>query len=261
MKHTQEWNTFFTIEKNITCDTHLHQTIELARAARPAAMARRRISVRVMILKQFRFFAPKIWLLQGMVLAALCALFLQFHGMQSISGIIRIPWMQRNICRFLCLCSGVIVMSAIPLLARSSKYRMLELEQSTYFSVRGNLLAPLLFIGIGDLGMLSVLALAAERLNLTGNAIFLSMIIPYLTAAVFCLMLWVRMKQPLFNSIGALFSIAAACLIYLIVEQSMIFLPDHAIYCWIIYASLCAGILYRECRNLHRKGTAENMLS
>ena len=79
---------------------------------------------------------------------------------------------------------------------------MFELEQSTRFAVSGNLLSQLLFIGIGDLGMLTVLALLIGRHGLTMSVTLLSLVVPFLTATVCCLMLWTRIDPALFQTAG-----------------------------------------------------------
>lgn len=260
MKHNKQWNTFFAVERDIPYETHLRQTKELALLTAQSISYRQRISFGNMIAKQLKFSAPKIWTLQGIVLAALCACLFQFYGMGLQYDTADYYSLQRNSPKLLCLCSSIVVMSSIPLLLRSARYKMMELEQSTYFSIRGNLLAQLFFIGIGDLGMLSVLVFLAKKFQITHNTVFLSLVIPYLTAAVTCLMLWIRTAPASFPGVGMAACVLSSYLAYLAVNRSKILLAETSVYLWVIYAIACIGILCLECRKLYYQNAAEEML-
>ena len=154
-KTEQQLQKFFAVEQQVDYSTHLRQTVASAQSARHMCPSRQRISFGALVIKQLKFIALKIWLLQGIVLSALCALFLYYYDTGVIVHGEYIPSI------LLGLCGGIIVLSAAPLLLRPTRYQMFELEQSTYFSNRGGILSQLLFIGIGDVGMLTVLSLLA----------------------------------------------------------------------------------------------------
>lgn len=260
MKHDEQWNSFFAIENKIPYKKHMRQTIELAHLSKQAIPCRKRISFGSLAAKQLKFFALKIWALQGIALAALCALFIQFYGLELLCNEAAFCLMQRNSPKLLCLCGSIVVMSSIPLLFRSTRYKMMELEQSTYFSVRGNLLAQLVFIGIGDLGMLAVLVSLARKFQISHSTVFLSLIIPYLTAAAACLMLWMRTAPAFFPGLGMAACMLSAYLAYAAVNQSRILFADASLYLWVIYAIACIGILYYELRRLYSQNAVEGML-
>lgn len=238
---------FFAIEQNLSYEEHMQETITLARAVSPPAACRRRLSPGSLAWKQLKFFAPRVWFWQGMILAALCAVLFQWYGADAFHSMESLGWSARSLPKFLGLCGGVTAASAIPLLLRSTRYQMLELEQSTYFSVRGNLAAQLLFICIGDLGMLAVLALCAESLRVAGGTILLSLVIPYLTASVSCVMLWVRTPSSFFRNAGAVLCLASSYLAGALAEQGRQLAPRVQITFWVMYAAACIYVLYHEC--------------
>lgn len=241
---------FFAIEKSLSYEEHLQETIALTHTVRLHAAHRRRLPLGSLVLKQLKFFALRVWFLQGMILAVLCTLLIQLYDIGALHSTEIPEWGERSLSKFLGLCGGVIVMSAIPLLLRSTRYKMMELERSTYFSARCNLLTQLVFIGIGDVGMLVVLALCAGRFRLTYGTIFLSLVIPYLTAAVSCVMLWTRTSPSFFRNAGVILCIASSYLVCELVERSRMLLPNVQTLLWIVYVAACIGVLYHECRNI-----------
>ena len=245
---------FFTVEQRTDYGTHLRQTIETAQSVRQSVLYRHRISFWALVCKQLKFIALKIWLLQGMILSVLCALFLYYYDTGVIVRGEYIPSI------LLGLCGGIIVLSAAPLLLRPTRYKMLELEQSTYFSNRGGILSQLLFIGMGDMGMLTVLILLAKHYRIAADGIFLFLVIPFLTAAAAGLMLWERTSPFVFQKTGIAVCLLSSCLICEIAEKSRISFPDMPLYLWGCYALVCVCILWFEYRRLYRQENLEKML-
>lgn len=252
MNHKEQWNNFFTIEQNIAYGPHLQETLQKAHE-RLNTTARKRgpsLSFRGLVAKQFRFLAWKIWLMQGMILAALCAVFFCFYT----ASLIR--WPGSTLPKFLCCCSCIIAMSAIPILKRSVSYQMAELERSTHFSTGGNVLSQLLFIGIGDVCMLTLLALFISKSGLTTSVILISLVIPFLTAATACLMLWARTPFSVFERTAVPLCILpclSICALFGQLWDRYGSLTSKAGYAgWIAYALVCTTLLYNECRRLYR---------
>ncbi len=256
MKKRKQWNTFFAIEKNLAYESSMQTTRELAALRLDAAAAKHRAALpfAALIRKQLTFTVWKIWFFQGMVLAALCAAFLCLYHENLLNRIISPPP------EFLCLSSSIVALSAIPILGRSSRYRMMELEQSTRFSTLGSLAAQLIFIGIGDLAMLSVLAFIVWQYGLTGSVIFIYLIVPFLTTAATCLMLWIRSAPSAFERRAVLLCAAATLLIWQVINRYKDSRPDGELWFWYVYAFLCLGILYREYRKLRLVIYTEKML-
>lgn len=257
MKHNEQWSAFFAIEKDLPYRSHMEAAKERARLSLTAAVSSARhgssLSFGALIRKQLRFFAWKIWFLQGMILAALCTAFLCLYHESALS------WFAATLPKFLCCCSGAVALSAVPLLRRSFRYRMMELEQSTRFSVTGSLAAQLLFIGIGDLTMLTVLAGIVWQYGLTGSVIFVSLVIPFLTTAATCLMLWVRTAPSGFERRAVLLSIATTLLMNRLIDWYQISSLDDVLWGWCLYALICLAILYHAYRKLQSISYTEHI--
>lgn len=257
MNHKEQLQTFFALEKNVSYESHLQDTKQKVLETKQSFAPRHTLSFGGLILKQFRFLAWKIWLIQGMLLAAPCTVLLDFY-----SASIRLT-PGNALPKFLCLCSGIIAMSAIPILKRSYRCRMSELEQSTRFSVGGNVLSQLFFIGIGDLFMLSVLGVYVMRCGLTGSVIFISLVIPFLTSTAASLMLWTRVSNAVFEKTAVLPCILPPLSMYALIEgyaSRYGNLPfDQKTGGFIVYALICITILYRECRRLHMYGNTHKL--
>ena len=250
----QQLHNLFAIENQNDYNTHLQHTVTAVRSVYQASPCRRHISFPLLVFKQLRFVALKIWLVQGMILSALCSLFLFHYDTDVIRFNEYIPR------RILALCGCIIVLSARPLLLRPIRYRMLEVEQSTYFSSRGVILAQLLFIGIGDIGMLAVLTFLAIKYQFEADTVFLFLVIPFLTAAAAGLMLWLRTSPSLFQKAGIPVCILSSFLICETVKRSLVFSQTIPLILWGSYALICVCILYRECKELYLQKNWENML-
>ncbi len=246
----------FTIEQNTDYEAHLHATLQLVRkeAERLHIADRSPLSFAGLAAKQFKFFAWKIWIFQGMVLAVLCSLFLSTYKFQFSM------WLTATLPKFLCLCSAVIAMCSIPILKRASRYKMLELEQSTHFSIKNGLLAQLLFIGIGDLFMLVTLMVIVAMYGLSVSVAFISLVIPFMTAMSACLMLWARTSLSYFQTKGILLCLLSAWLGYLIVDKGATLQQPAQLCLFSGYLLLCAGISYHAYRRLSCQSTIEKML-
>lgn len=108
--------------------------------------------------------------------------------------------------------------------------------------------------------MLSILAVTARSYDLTHKVIFLSLVIPFLTSASACLMLWIRSTPQFFERAVILFCILPPLLTILVIEKyETAFFDIESIYQY-LYAALCVGILFYGCRNLYTRNNTENML-
>ena len=256
MKHQKQWNSFFALEKNVPYTSHLQYTKELSQICRASSAGKRKTSSAfgTLVKKQFRFMAWKLWFFQGMILAVLCAVFFCLFENDDPN------WFTAALPKFLCCCSVTVAMSSIPLLKRAARFQMMELEQSTRFSVSGILAAQLLFIGIGDLSMLAVLALTVIRYELTGSVVFFALVVPFMTTAVTCMMLWIRTTPAIFGRMSILFCIATVLFMNRILDWYRDSKETVRIGYWCIYLLACLCILYHEYRRLRFTNCTEKML-
>lgn len=253
-KTEKQLQNFFAIEKRADYNTHLWQTLKAAQSVHQTYPRQHHISFFTLVLKQLRFIALKIWLVQGLLLSVLCSLFLFFYDGGGIRFREYIP--RQTLALFGC----VIVLSAGPLLLRQVRCKMLEVEQATYFSNRGGILAQLLFIGIGDTGMLAVLILLAIRYRIAAVTIFLFLVIPFLTAASAGLMLWARTTSSFFQKTWIPLCAASSCLICETVKGSLALSQNIPLIFWSFYALVCVCILCCEYRRLYRIDSMEKLL-
>lgn len=243
-KEKERWKDLLAVERGVLYELHLEETKKSAQKEMTKLVNRGNLSLRGLIAKQLKFLAWKIWLLQGMVLAALCAAFYSLYGGMELW------WNERFFARFLCGSGGVIAACALPILQRSLRYGMYELECSTRFSIKGGLAAQLLFVGIGDAGMLGALAYLMMRCGAGGRIIFLFGVIPFLTAAVTGLMLWKRIKGgtsvclPLLACMGAVFAA------YKMIAAVASLFKEGILWFGVFYAFLCVCMLGKMCRKL-----------
>lgn len=137
---------------------------------------RRRINYSEFLKRQLRFIGWPIWLMQGTALIMLCIVFygpLNFYLEDSVKGIAFL----------LCCLSVLVLLSSVPIIHRSVRYKMREIELSTRFSSVKLLLAKLLLIGIGNLVLLSVIfLLTITNTSLQTESVLLYLLLPYLAA-------------------------------------------------------------------------------
>lgn len=260
MREKERWKKLLAIEEDVSYEAHLKETQRLVREARPVFVRQCPLSFGKLMVKQIKFLAWKIWFLQGMVLALLCAVFVSRHGTYVLSGnlsggeagILPVEGTERFFARFLCGCGGIIAACALPILQRSMRYKMFEVERSTRFSVRGGLAAQLLFIGTGDIGMLAALGFLVMRYGADGRVVFLFGVIPFLTAAVSGLMLWTRKEHCASAMLPLLLCEASVWAAYEGVGAVSRLLPDGVMQLGVLYALLCIGAIGWAYRQLFR---------
>lgn len=269
---------FFSVEKEIDYEESLRQTVAAALDLPPVRFRSPHLSFGALLLKQTRYLALKIWTLQGAVLAALCALLLLCFGTDGA-----VVYSLRTLRIFFSLCSTAILFSSAPLWMRSRRCRMQELEASAYFARRGTLLAPLLFIGLGDAVMLAVFGVFAARTTAADGGLLLYLVIPFLTAAAVLVMLPSRLGHSGFSAarttacvmpyrtassctapsytvpagavpacIGTACA-ASVCIVYGLLTESLRAAPSLCPCLWSCYALLCAWLIGRGCRTLYRQ--------
>lgn len=137
---------------------------------------RRRINYSEFLKRQLRFIGWPIWLVQGTALIILCIVFngpLNFYLENSVHGIAFL----------LCCLSVLVLLSSVPMIHRSIRYKMHEIELSTRFSAVKLLIAKLLLIGIGNFVLLSVIfLLTIANTSLQTESVMLYLLLPYLAA-------------------------------------------------------------------------------
>lgn len=160
-------------------ESHLHATILLARRETCQKQRRKRISLIRFFGKQLSFIGWKIWIVQAIFLLSVYGVFSDFFDY---------PWTSLRLAKLLFCLSVAVFMTALPLLYRSVRYRMQEIEAVARFSSAKLLLARLIGIGIGDIALLGgifLFTLAKSSLS-TDSAVFY-LCFPFFLAGGVCL--------------------------------------------------------------------------
>lgn len=224
----------------ITNDSHLHATILLAEREVCLKQRRERISFAHFLRKQIGFIGRKIWIVQGVSLFVMSVLIPRFYG--------DFLTLQQMIKRLACL-SILIFMTALPLLYRSVRYRMQEIETASRFSGGKLLLARLILIGIGDICLLTGIFFSSIiNTLLPADSVFFCLCFPFLLSCSVCLYLLGHLTPRKFLAGSLLFCSFLAVLFALIPGQYM-FLYQPSLSA--VRALLCAFLLALCVHQLH----------
>lgn len=134
--------------------------------------------------QQIRFVGWKIWILQ---LVMLIFLSVQFLSITKLSFGISLNMISHFVFACALLTSAVI----LPVIYRSRRYQMHEVEACTYFSSSRILLSNVLIIWLGDLAVISCIALLVASKTATGfSMVVLDTFLPFGAASfgIFCVM-------------------------------------------------------------------------
>ena len=164
---------------SILDDSHLQAVTLLVRQEICRKQMRKRISFTCLLRKQIPLIGWKLWGLQGLFFLAVYAVLSDF------SDYLKSPL---HLAKLLFCLSVMVVMTALPLLYRSFRYRMQEIEAAARFSSVKLLLARLIVISIGDLSLLGGILLAAlAKTSLSADCAVIYLCLPFLLSGSGCL--------------------------------------------------------------------------
>ncbi len=129
-------------------ESNLENTIQQARLQAGKKYRRGRIPFRRFLSRQVRYIGWQLWTVQGLMLLLFDRMLIRLYGERFWDS-------QASVARLLLCVSTLVAMMALPLLYRSRKYRMQEVEAASYFSSAKLLTAKLAAIGIGDAALLA----------------------------------------------------------------------------------------------------------
>lgn len=155
-------------------NAHMQATILLSKREACLRQERTRITYFCFLKKQIRFIAWKVWAAQSMLLLIISILLSRFFNFS---------FTPRQAIKLLACLSVLIFMTALPLLYRSVRYQMQEVETAARFSGVKLLLARLFIIGIGDICLLTAVFLATViKTALPTDSIVFCLCFPFLLA-------------------------------------------------------------------------------
>lgn len=169
-------------------ENHLRQTIFLTGECYQKHRKKERIGFGGLLLRQFRFIGWKMWLVQGLYL---------FLFIKAIRFLFHIEVMGvRHISYMLCLSSVMIAWTMVPIIGRSIRFRMFEIENAALFSGGRLLIVQLLVIGGGGLPVLgTAFWLMTRRYLYQFSEVAFAMFLPLLAVISLFLYLFRRMRN------------------------------------------------------------------
>lgn len=163
-----------------TDDKHLAYTLSLAGNETVRMQRKERISYARFLSMQIKYIGWKIWAAQGVFLLMIRGFLDSFYVRDN----------PRYTMRLLSALSVLVLMTALPLIYRSVRYQMQEVEAAARFSSVKLLMAKLTMIGIGDLFiLLGTFLCALWRTSLQAGSVFLTLFFPFLLTGSVCLFL------------------------------------------------------------------------
>lgn len=196
-----------TLKKEGSIDissSNLEKTIKLTQIAYENRKKRKPMNFLDLLERQVKYIGIKIWLFQGTVLFFLLLLIKTLKNDFSNTD-------------FLVLFSfaGIfIAMTVLPFLRRSFKYKMYELEMSTYISLPKLMLCKFILIAIGDLIAIFVLTISVIE-DMNALNVFICIFLPFLLACYGCLFILNHIRESHSFSI----SVAFCALLMLFIQR------------------------------------------
>lgn len=219
-------------------EEHLIQTMRASRMAYQSRRQRERIGYPAFLLRQVRFVAAPVWLLQGFML--LCAFWL--FGFADIGAVSNLA--PRHLPILLGCFAVFIAMISIPFIGRSVQYKMLETEMATRISIPKLLLTRIFIIGIGNVLLLTVsFLLASTKAELGAGSIALYLLLPYLIACCGCLFIQACAHRGYQGFISTAFCFSLTALLFVLYKTAPMVYEQTSVGVWGALCALCAVIL------------------
>ena len=216
-------------------EKHLENTILLARKEAGLRKRRKRISFMGFLSGQIAFIGWKIWIIQGFFLCILHGMLVRFYEYYVTP--------QTMVKLLFCL-SILVFMSVLPLLYRSVRYQMQEIEAVSRFSCGKLLLSRLLIIGIGDIFLLGSIFLSTMiKTTLPAGSAMLYLCFPFLLAGSGCLYMLGHFA-PRHFFMGSLFFCFFLMLVFCIIPNQYMLLSLPSL--TLVWIMICA-LLFAFC--------------
>lgn len=230
---------------------HLRATILLSRQEACRRQERQRIPFTYFLRKQIPLIGWKLWGMQ-------CLFFLAAYGFLSdFPGYLTSPLLLAK--ALFCL-SIAVFMTALPLLVRSVRFRMHEIEGTARFSSVKLLLARLIVIAIGDLALLgSILLTALAKTSLSADSAVIYLCFPFLLAGSGCLFMLGHLPPDRFLAGSLLFCSALILGFSALPGQYALLLQPSYSAVWIILCALLSGFCAHQLRYIIKASSYEEM--
>lgn len=234
-----------------TNDTHLQATILLAKREVCLKQRRRRISFARFLGKQIPMIGRKLWILQGIFLLSAYAV------LSDSAEYLRSPL---RLAKLLFCLSIAVFMTALPLLYRSVRYRMQEIEAAARFSLGKLLLARLIAISIGDLFLLcGIFLVAVAKTSLSADITVIYLCFPFLLAGSGCLYMLGHLSPNRFLAGSLLFCTTLLLAFSVLPEQCAVLFQPSFFGAQILSCALLLAFCARQLRYLIKLSSYEEL--
>lgn len=232
-------------------DAHLHATILFAQEELRLKQGRERISFLRFLAKQIGFTGRKIWAAQGFSLFIISILLSRFF---------ELPFTSRQLIRLLACLSILLFMTALPLLYRSVRYRMQEVEAAARFCGVKLLFSRLIIIGIGDVCLLAGLFLTVLlKTALPKDSAFFCLCFPFLLAGGGCLYLLGHCPPGRFFAGSLLYCLALLLVFSILPGQGAFWYQPSLSAAQALLCALLFAFCIRQLRYLSKVSSYEEM--
>ena len=170
-----------TGSRNKGMQSHREQVLVSVRRMQALHIPRKRIGFFEFMLRQIPFMGKDLWISQGFAaLMVFGVLYLSLGGRHDYLSIRHIPLM-------LGVLAIVLVMTSVPLMLRSYRYCMYEIEMASRLSLSRLLLAELILLMAEDLAVFGLCAgISAGMAGLSAVRVTLYFLLPLLVAGTGC---------------------------------------------------------------------------
>lgn len=148
------------------------ELLSRCREAYLSSRHRRRVSRLELVRSQLRFTALPVWLLQGVVLALICAAMGAAAPDENLAAVCA------------SISAELAVLTLLPFCNRAARYGMREIEAAARFNSAQLMLARLVAVGIGDAVCVSAIALLSGG---AANEVLILVVTPFLLTCALCL--------------------------------------------------------------------------
>lgn len=153
-------------------EAHLEKTVCLARCIYRGENPKQRIGFGGLLMRQVRFMGWRVWLIQ------IFSLFIMLAGIHTVFGNRTLN--SSHISYILCGTAILMVWALTPVIARSFKYKMHEVETASYFSGSRILIAQMIMIVGGVMVMLfAIILFTSVRYEYGISEITFSLFLPF----------------------------------------------------------------------------------
>ena len=170
--------------------SHRERVLVSVRRMQALQMPKKRIGFLEFMLRQIPFMGKDLWLPQGLAaITVFWVIYLSFDGWLEYMSIRHIPLLMGVL-------AVVLVMESVPLMLRSYRYQMHEIETASRMSISRLLIAELILLAAEDLAVFSLCAgISARTAGIPAVRTAIYFLLPLLAAGTGCVQIIRRTRE------------------------------------------------------------------